>query len=104
MVNIIEYELKFENKDQLLVAFGKTNPAAKKPCMSSCVFSFCRVSLAEYQYTQPCLICCFQLIPFGLVLFQMFVSLNGRTLMRSDMHGWPPVCIMRVVYFPLFKL
>jgi hypothetical protein len=35
MVNILELELKSENKDQLLVAFGKTNPAAKKPCMSS---------------------------------------------------------------------
>jgi hypothetical protein len=38
MVNIPEYELKLENKDQLLVAFGKTNPPAKKPCMSSCIF------------------------------------------------------------------
>jgi hypothetical protein len=47
MVNILEIELKSENKDQLLVAFGKTNPAAKKPCMSSCIF-FYRVSLAEY--------------------------------------------------------
>ena len=47
MVNILELELKFENKDQLLVAFGKTNPPAKKPCMSSFKF-FCRVSLAEY--------------------------------------------------------
>jgi hypothetical protein len=47
MVNILELELKSENKDQLLVAFGKTNPAAKKPCMSSYIF-FCRVSLAEY--------------------------------------------------------
>jgi hypothetical protein len=34
----------------------------------------------------------------------MVGSLNGRTMMRSDMHGWPPVCIMRVVYFPPFKL
>jgi hypothetical protein len=23
--------------------------------------------------------------------------------MRSDMHGWPHVCIMRLVYFPLSK-
>jgi hypothetical protein len=23
--------------------------------------------------------------------------------MRSDMHGWPPMCIMRVVYFSLFN-
>jgi hypothetical protein len=38
MVNIPEYELKLENKDQLLVAFGKTNPPAKKLCMSSCIF------------------------------------------------------------------
>jgi hypothetical protein len=38
MVNILEIELKIESKDQLLVAFGKTNPPAKKPCMSSCVF------------------------------------------------------------------
>jgi hypothetical protein len=30
MVNILELELKHESKDQLLVAFGKTNPAAKK--------------------------------------------------------------------------
>ena len=37
MVNQLEIELKFENKDQLLVAFGKTNPPAKKPCMSSCI-------------------------------------------------------------------
>jgi hypothetical protein len=48
MVNILELELKSENKDQLLVTFGKTNPAAKKLCMSSGIFSFCRVSLAEY--------------------------------------------------------
>jgi hypothetical protein len=47
MVNILELELKHESKDQLLVAFGKTNPAANKPCVSSCIF-FCRVSLAEY--------------------------------------------------------
>jgi hypothetical protein len=45
MVNILELELKFENKDQLLVAFGKTNPAAKKPCILV-LFYFCRVSLA----------------------------------------------------------
>jgi hypothetical protein len=38
MVNILELELKLESKDQLLYAFGKTNPPAKKPCMSSCVF------------------------------------------------------------------
>jgi hypothetical protein len=38
MVNILELELKFGNKDQLLVAFGKTNPQAKKPCMSSFTF------------------------------------------------------------------
>jgi hypothetical protein len=35
MVNIKELELKQESKDQLLAAFGKTNPQAKKPCMSS---------------------------------------------------------------------
>jgi hypothetical protein len=99
MVNILELELKSENKDQLLVAFGKTNPAAKKPCMSSCIFFS-----SGQSYTQPCLICCFQVIPCGLVLFQMAGNLNGITMMRSDMHGWPPVCIMRVVYFPLFKL
>ena len=40
MVNILELELKFESKDQLLVAFGKTNPPAKNPCMSSCVIYF----------------------------------------------------------------
>ena len=40
MVNILELELKFESKDQLLVAFDKTNPPAKKPCMSSRVFYF----------------------------------------------------------------
>jgi hypothetical protein len=38
MVNILELELKMESKDQLLVAFGKTNPQAKKSCMSSCIF------------------------------------------------------------------
>jgi hypothetical protein len=38
MVNILELELKLESKDQLLDAFGKTNPSAKKPCVSSCVF------------------------------------------------------------------
>jgi hypothetical protein len=38
MVNILELELKLESKDQLLDAFGKTNPPAKKSCMSSCVF------------------------------------------------------------------
>jgi hypothetical protein len=40
MVNILELELKSESKDQLLDAFGKTNPPAKKPSMSSCIFSF----------------------------------------------------------------
>jgi hypothetical protein len=38
MVNILKYELKFKSKDQLLDAFGKTNPPAKKPYMYSCVF------------------------------------------------------------------
>jgi hypothetical protein len=38
MVNILELELKFENKDELLVSFGKTNPTAKKFCMSSLTF------------------------------------------------------------------
>jgi hypothetical protein len=38
MINILELELKFESKDQLLDAFGKTNPPAKKPCMSSLTF------------------------------------------------------------------
>jgi hypothetical protein len=38
MVNILELELKSEKKDQLLVAFSKTNPVAKKPSMSSCFF------------------------------------------------------------------
>jgi hypothetical protein len=37
MVNILEIELKLKSKDQLLVAFGKTNPPTKKPCMSSCI-------------------------------------------------------------------
>jgi hypothetical protein len=37
MVNILELELKLESKDQLLDAFGKTNPPAKKPCMSSLI-------------------------------------------------------------------
>jgi hypothetical protein len=40
MANIIELELKLESNNQLLDAFGKTNPPAKKPCMSSCVFIF----------------------------------------------------------------
>jgi hypothetical protein len=30
MVNTLELELKSENKDQLVVAFGKTNTPAKK--------------------------------------------------------------------------
>jgi hypothetical protein len=38
MVNIPELELKMGSKDQLLVAFGKTNPLSKKSCMSSCIF------------------------------------------------------------------
>jgi hypothetical protein len=38
MDNILELELKFGNKDQLLVAFGTTNTAAQKPCMSSLTF------------------------------------------------------------------
>jgi hypothetical protein len=38
MINILEIELKLESKDQLLVAFGKTKPPAKKPCVSSCNF------------------------------------------------------------------
>jgi hypothetical protein len=38
MFNILELERKLESKDQLLDAFGKTDPPAKKPCMSSCVF------------------------------------------------------------------
>jgi hypothetical protein len=47
MVNILELEIKLESKDHLLDAFGKTNPPAKKSCMSSCVFIL-TVSLAEY--------------------------------------------------------
>jgi hypothetical protein len=39
MVNILEIELKSENKDQLLVAFGKTNPATKR-LAGLVVFSF----------------------------------------------------------------
>ena len=39
MVIILEFELKIENKDQHLVAFGKTNPLAKKPaCLESFIF------------------------------------------------------------------
>jgi hypothetical protein len=30
MVNILELELKSENKDQLLVAFGKHKPSSQK--------------------------------------------------------------------------
>jgi hypothetical protein len=37
MVNILEYELKFEIKDQLLVSFGKTNPPAKKVLHASLI-------------------------------------------------------------------
>jgi hypothetical protein len=49
MVNLLELELKLEIKDKLLVAFEKTNPPAKKPCIACLVIlSFCRVSLAEY--------------------------------------------------------
>jgi hypothetical protein len=40
MVNILELELKSENKDQLLVAFGKTNPTTKKSLACLVVFSF----------------------------------------------------------------
>jgi hypothetical protein len=47
MVNILELELKLENKDQLLVSFDKINPPAKKPCMTNFNL-FCRVSLAQY--------------------------------------------------------
>jgi hypothetical protein len=38
MVKLLELELKLESKDQLLNAFGTTDPPAKKPYMSSCVF------------------------------------------------------------------
>jgi hypothetical protein len=48
MVNILALELKFVNKDQLLVAFGKTNPPAKKNLACLVLFYFWRVSLAEY--------------------------------------------------------
>jgi hypothetical protein len=48
LINILEYELKLENKDPLLVAFGKTKPQAKNPLMSSLTLFFCRVSIAEY--------------------------------------------------------
>ena len=40
MVNILELELKFESKDQLLVAFGKTNPPAKKLACLAVSFIF----------------------------------------------------------------
>jgi hypothetical protein len=30
MANILELELKFESKDQLLVAFGKNKPTSQK--------------------------------------------------------------------------
>jgi hypothetical protein len=48
MVNILELELKFESKDQLLDAFGKTNPPAKKPCMSS--FVLLSISILSLAY------------------------------------------------------
>ena len=36
MVIILELELKLESKDQVIVAFGKTNPLVKKPaCFES---------------------------------------------------------------------
>jgi hypothetical protein len=84
MVNILEMELKFGNMDQLLVAFGKTNPPAKKNLACLVLFYFWRVSLAEYKYTQPCFCCCFQVIQSVLVLFQMVENLSGRTMMMSD--------------------
>jgi hypothetical protein len=47
MVNILELELKSENKDQLLVALAKQTQQPKSlACLV--VFSFCWVSLAEY--------------------------------------------------------
>jgi hypothetical protein len=60
MVNILELELKIENKDQLLVSFGKTNPTTKKPCMSSLTF---------FLSGKSCFICGFQVTPSGLALF-----------------------------------
>ena len=55
----------------MIVTFGKTNPLAKKPgCFESFTFN-CRVSVAEYVYTQPCGFCCFsgdlssEQFPFG---------------------------------------
>ena len=47
--------MKIRTYSQLL--FGKTNPSSQKPCMSRqwAKYTHSRVSLAEYQYTQPCL-------------------------------------------------
>jgi hypothetical protein len=51
MVNILQLELKLESKDQLLDAFGKTNPPAKKSCMYSCVFILAGQSCWVLQYS-----------------------------------------------------
>ena len=96
MVNILELELKLESKDQLLDVFGKTNPPVKKPCMSSCVFYFDGSVLLSISILSLAF-CCFHVTPFGLVLFQMDGKLNGRMMMRSDILGWPLICIPRLV-------
>ena len=50
-------KLKLESKDSLLVAFRQNKPPAKSLFMSSQWAKYTQrwVSLAEYQYTQPCL-------------------------------------------------
>jgi hypothetical protein len=47
MVNILEYELKFETKVELLVAFAKQTHQPKS-LARLVVLSFCCVNLVEY--------------------------------------------------------
>jgi hypothetical protein len=102
MDNILELELKSENKDQLLVALAKQT---HKPKSLSCLVLvyFCWVSLAEYQYS-ALLNCGFQVTPSGLALFQMVGSLSGRTMLMSDTLWMASNVYLSLVLFPMFKL
>ena len=69
---------------------GKTNPSSQKPCMSRqwAMYTNSRVSLAEYQYTQPCLWLYFV---SGETFEDMIASLTWpRTLPPGRSVEWDP--------------
>ena len=105
MVNILEYELKFEIKDQLLVAFGKTNPPVKKLCMSSLILFLSGKSCWVLVYSALLL-----LLFLGNPIWPGSIPDGWELEWENDdeeWYAWMASCVYHafsLVYFPLFKL